>query len=96
MLTTSPFDEVFKDYTLRKEEFDMVEHFLKHHRAVITDSAMEGESLSCKSRCGAGRFLISISADGTIYPCHMLHIDDLKLGNIFEKDRKRLVIRCMV
>lgn len=34
---------------------DMIEHFLKHHRAVITDSAMEGESLSCKSRCGAGR-----------------------------------------
>jgi radical SAM protein with 4Fe4S-binding SPASM domain len=91
MLTTSPFDEVFKDYTLRKEEFDMVEHFLKHHRAVITDSAMEGESLSCKSRCGAGRFLISVSADGTIYPCHMLHIDDLKLGNIFEKDLQSIV-----
>lgn len=93
MLTTDPFDEVFKDYVLGETEFDMIEDFLKHHRAVITDSAMEGECLSCKSRCGAGKLLVSVGADGTIYPCHMLHVDDLKLGNIFEKNLYSIVFR---
>ena len=30
----------------------------------------------------------SIGADGSIYPCHMLHDDSLSLGNIFEVDLK--------
>lgn len=91
MLTASPSDEAFKEYTLGKNEFDMIEEFLKYHRTIITDSVMEGESLSCKSRCGAGKLLISIGADGTIYPCHMLHVDSLKLGNIFKKNLQSII-----
>lgn len=91
MLTASPFDKVFSEYTLRKEELDMVEDFLKYNKVKITDSAMEGESLSCKSRCGAGKLLVSVAADGTIYPCHMLHIEKLKLGNVLERDLSSII-----
>lgn len=35
--------------------------------------------------------MISIGADGAVYPCHMLHIADLKLGNILEKELSKIV-----
>lgn len=42
-----------------------------------------GMSLSVKRGCGAGVKSLSIDADGTIYPCHMLHRPELAMGNAF-------------
>jgi len=84
ILTVSQEDKVFADYILKKDDFDYVEKFLEHNRVLISDSAMENEGLSCKSRCGAGKLLVSIAADGTVYPCHMLHVKELSLGNILD------------
>lgn len=39
--------------------------------------------LTCVTYCGAGRRCVSVSYDGTIYPCHMLHIPELRVGNAF-------------
>lgn len=93
MLTTSPDDKIFQDYILSDKELHMIEEFLRYNHARISDSAMEGESLSCKSRCGAGKLLVSVSADGTIYPCHMLHVEELKMGNVLEKHLHDIVFR---
>ncbi len=82
ILTTSSDDEALADYVLNKEDFDKVNEYLKQHRAIITDSALESEGLACKTRCAAGKMMVSIAADGTVYPCHMLHVDELKLGNL--------------
>lgn len=43
-----------------------------------------GLNLSVKHCCGAAKSTISVGADGTVYPCHMLHIDELAMGNIFQ------------
>ncbi len=91
MLTAAFDNEIFQDYLLGQKEFEMIEEFLKEHNVKISDSAMEGAYLSCKSRCGAGKMMISIGADGAVYPCHMLHIADLKLGNILEKELSKIV-----
>lgn len=32
--------------------------------------------------CGMGRNVLSIEADGRIYPCHLLHNEELKLGDL--------------
>lgn len=93
ILTASPCDKTFSDYILRKEDFDFVEKFLEHNNVLITDSAMENLGLSCKSRCGAGKFLISIGADGTVYPCHMLHIKNLSLGNVLNSRLSEIVFK---
>lgn len=40
-------------------------------------------NLALKDGCGAGRSTVSLDADGTLYPCHMLHCPELALGNAF-------------
>lgn len=42
-----------------------------------------GVNLSVSTNCGAGSREISVAADGTAYPCHMLHRPEWALGNIF-------------
>lgn len=48
----------------------------------VSDSPI-GASLTVKQSCGAGFGTISVGADGTVYPCHMLHRRDLAMGNLF-------------
>ena len=37
---------------------------------------------ACRS-CGAGRTGVSVAADGSLYPCHMLHMSPFRLADIF-------------
>ncbi len=46
-------------------------------------------SLSVRSGCGAGYRELSIGADGTIYPCHMLQRAEFAMGNAFEGSIKQ-------
>ncbi|EJL7991577.1 radical SAM protein [Staphylococcus pseudintermedius] len=39
-------------------------------------------------KCGIGETILSIASDGSVYPCHMTHIPELKLGNIFFNNMK--------
>lgn len=39
-----------------------------------------------KKYCQAGRNLLSVTADGNIYPCHMLHSPEFRIGNALEAD----------
>lgn len=91
LLTASNDNKVFKDYLLDKEEFMAVQEYLKRENIPIMDTAFETIGLQCKNRCGAGKNLVSIAADGTVYPCHMLHIPQLSLGNIFEMSLEEIV-----
>jgi len=43
-----------------------------------------GKGLSVQNSCGAGARLVSVAYDGTVYPCHMLHNPQFRMGNIFE------------
>lgn len=45
----------------------------------------KGVNLTVSENCGAGIKEVSIAADGTVYPCHMLHRSEWALGNVFEK-----------
>ncbi|WP_255467270.1 radical SAM/SPASM domain-containing protein [Raoultibacter phocaeensis] len=48
----------------------------------VADSPV-GASLTVKRVCGAGVKTVSVAADGTVYPCHMLHRAELAMGNLF-------------
>lgn len=43
-------------------------------------------SLATRISCGAGQSIVSIAADGTLYPCHMLHRSSYALGNLIENN----------
>lgn len=44
-----------------------------------------GVNITVSTSCGAGVKEISIAADGTVYPCHMLQDPSFALGNVFEE-----------
>lgn len=41
-------------------------------------------TLSACALCGAGNKSLSVAADGTLYPCHMLHYDEVRMGSILD------------
>ena len=48
------------------------------------ESVGAGTTRLCARRsCGAGVGTLSVAADGTVYPCHMLHDRRLAMGNAF-------------
>lgn len=36
--------------------------------------------------CGSGTYMISVDCFGNIFPCHLLHKQELKIGNILEQE----------
>lgn len=40
-------------------------------------------ALSVRTSCGAGTRTLSVAADGTVYPYHMLHRPELAMSNAF-------------
>lgn len=44
------------------------------------------EGLSARERCGIGSHLISVQADGTVYPCHITMLPELAMGNLLLED----------
>lgn len=49
-------------------------------------------NLSVKRSCGAGCKTLSVTADGTVYPCHMLHRQELAMGNLFKGAIEEVVV----
>lgn len=73
----------FDEYVLNNQDLIEISNNLTEidKTIQIMDVPTQELSLSCRERCEAGRSLISIDANGDIYPCHMLHEEKLKLGS---------------
>ena len=81
LFTASVNDPIFKDFVLTDENYATLETMYECFDNVeLSDSALEG-SLGCRNACGAGKTMVSISSTGDIYPCHMLQMDEFKIGN---------------
>ena len=57
---------------------------LRIARVLDAESARGGKKpvLSARLSCGAGKTMVSVSADGGVYPCHMLQVPEFRIGNI--------------
>lgn len=53
-------------------------------RVSVRDAPL-GAGLVARCSCGAGSSLVSIAADGSVFPCHMLHDKRFLMGNAFER-----------
>lgn len=50
---------------------------------VLADTPVS-TSLSTTCGCGAGCAMVSVSADGEVFPCHMMHDEAFRLGSLVE------------
>lgn len=85
LLTCAPDDELASllpdDAALRRLGSSMLT--LNDGKPIAAMDAPIGPSLTVKRNCGAGVHGVSIGADGTVYPCHMLQRSELAMGNVF-------------
>lgn len=93
IFTADEKNYLFKEYILNDRDLIQIEKNLMELNisAAIEDIPIGGELINCRSRCEAGNKLISIDARGDIYPCHMLHKQELLLGNILEENIEDIV-----
>ena len=94
ILTLDYSNPLFKDYILRDDDYEHMTNYLQersHEGITIQDSMIGNTTLYATKRCGVGKDCISISADGSIYPCQMLHVPELKMGNALTDNIKKLI-----
>ena len=78
------------------EQLDLLPNFEEYQNVMkdFNDALKEvkgNSQISCDLpemtiRCGAGSSILSIGANGDVFPCQSLHNDAMRLGNIREKD----------
>lgn len=86
LLTCEPTDEVLGGLLPGDEELRALGRALltlDGGRPIPAMDAPVGMNLTVKRNCGAGYRSLSVAADGTIYPCHMLHRPEFAMGNAF-------------
>ncbi len=58
---------------------------------LLFDNIPVVKGIQYREGCGAGNYLVSVNADGAVYPCHFMMIDNLTMGNIFLDDMDTIV-----
>jgi len=84
MLTVSPDNTLFHEFLFSEDDLAVIADNILNKNGVANfhDVPINQVGLSCRDRCEAGCKLVSIAANGDVYPCHMLHMPELKLGNL--------------
>ena len=89
LLTCSPKDAALKDWLPSGEELSIIARQLVESGTEGTISVNDmpiGNGIEARRSCEVGCKILSISADGTVYPCHMLHDRRLTMGNIYKEE----------
>ena len=82
----------FKDYILDENDYKKIYELFETNKNIkSSDLSIDSCKITAKNCCNVGKSLISIGADGSIYPCHMLHKKELLLGNILTDDFKQAI-----
>ncbi|KAB1440471.1 radical SAM/SPASM domain-containing protein [Candidatus Galacturonibacter soehngenii] len=83
-----PNNEVFREYILDDVALCKMAQDIVTLNAEVEDITTAGEGICAMKSCGLGQDMISIDSKGNIYPCHILHDENLLLGNIFDNPLK--------
>lgn len=76
LLTCSPKDEFLKDWLPSDRQLEEIAGELIEiglEGTVAMNDMPIGEGLDTRKSCEVGHKIVSVGADGTVYPCHMLH-----------------------
>lgn len=89
LLTCSPKDSVLKDWLPTNRQLSRIAEELIEIGLDSTVSVNDmpiGDGLDTRKSCEVGCKIVSVGADGTVFPCHMLHDRRLAMGNIFDEN----------
>ncbi len=89
LLTCSPMDEVLGRWLPDAEQLRTIAKEILEvgiDGTVAVNDMPIGGGIDARKSCEIGNKIVSVGADGTVYPCHMLHDPDLAMGNIFKTD----------
>jgi len=92
ILTVDTFN-VTSPLMLTAEDYRIFHDFIMSHQSNVSveDSAL-GNHVGCIESCGAGKTMVSIASDGSIYPCHMfVGRKAFVMGNALRDDIKETV-----
>ena len=86
LLTCEPDDEALGGLLPGEDELRLLGQALLtlgDGKPIPAMDAPVGVNLTVRSNCGAGFKTLSVAAEGTVYPCHMLHRSEFAMGNAF-------------
>ena len=94
LLTCSPMDQALSRWLPTPEQLSTIAMELiqigMDGNVSVNDMPI-GSGMDARKSCEVGCKIVSIGADGTVYPCHMLHDPDLAMGNVFETDLAQIL-----
>lgn len=64
---------------------DLIEFFLKETSQLNCDSSMTGPAyldIHAGVTCGSGTLMVSVDCHGDVFPCHLFHKPELRIGNL--------------
>lgn len=70
------------DFIPTNEDLDFLADYLCKYMEKGIVPLQDYTALEAKKSCGAGSSIISVTSEGDIYPCHMMHDTDTVMGNI--------------
>lgn len=78
----------YDEWVLNHTDLEDIAHELSgvDNKNIEALTFLDKMNLSCRVRCEAGKSLVSVDAKGNLYPCHMLHIEKFRLGNLLTED----------
>jgi len=95
LMTCNP-DE-FGDYVISEENLEYIaKSILESNEEYVLNDTPLNYCLQVQESCGAGKTIISIAADGNVYPCHMLHDKKFLMGNIINNNLKDILVKSSV
>jgi len=80
-----------EDYIPTEENLNYLANYFMDYMKEGVVPLQDYTYLEAKKSCGAGSSIISITADGYVYPCHMMHDTDTVMGNIFESPLEQIM-----
>lgn len=89
LLTCSPKDKVLNKWLPTAEQLSEIAMELIEigTEGIVSVNDMPiGNGLDARKSCEVGCKIVSVGADGSVYPCHMLHDSAMVMGNVFENE----------
>ncbi|MBB3171341.1 radical SAM/SPASM domain-containing protein [Parvibacter caecicola] len=87
LLSCRPSNEQISDLIPNPQaQADLSRTLISCSSTTMVDDSPLGPSLVARSSCGAGCTCLSVDSDGSVYPCHMLHFPEFRMGNCYAED----------